>query len=128
MGAWSCYEQLSGSDGALRLALQLCNAAGNDYHSWPEDVQKYSRLRPDYDGSGVLCTLQGVIDTGPVVVVCQALPETYERICEVIDSTTAEQWSNPASFTGYIQFINMPGGPDCHASGLTRFRSATLPV
>ena len=48
MGKWCDYECLSGSDGALRLALGLCDAAGNSYTTWPDDVQAYSHLKPDY--------------------------------------------------------------------------------
>ena len=33
MGAWG-YDNLSGSDGSLRLALELCDAAGNAYTGW----------------------------------------------------------------------------------------------
>ena len=116
MGAWSQFEILSGSDGALRLALQLCDAAGNDYTTWPDDVQEYSHLKPDYDGAGVVCTLQAVTPRGPASIVCQALPETYKQIVEVIDSTTAEMWSSIPGFMGYIEFINTPG-TSCQSCG-----------
>ena len=43
------------------------------------------------------------------MLVCQALPDTYLRVCEVIDSTTAEMWSGIPGFLGYIEFINSPG-------------------
>ena len=36
MGVWARdYDVLCCSDGALRLALELCNAAGNAYTGWP---------------------------------------------------------------------------------------------
>jgi hypothetical protein len=48
MVRWCEYEILSGSDGALQLALALCHAAGNRFESWPEDVQQYSGGPIDY--------------------------------------------------------------------------------
>ena len=91
MGKWCEYECLSGSDGALRMALGLCDAAGNSYTTWPDDVQDFSHLKPD-SGRSVVVSLQANTEAGPAILICQALPETYERIVEVIESTTAEQW------------------------------------
>ena len=91
MGKWCDYECLSGSDGALRLALGLCDAAGNSVATWPDDVQDFSHLKPD-SGRSVVVSLQANTEAGPAILICQALPETYERIVEVIESTTAEQW------------------------------------
>eukprot|EP01043_Picozoa_sp_COSAG02_P115007 COSAG02_NODE_51348_length_314_cov_1.362791_1_plen_50_part_01 len=50
MGVWSNYELLSGSDEALRMALQLCHAAGNDCADWPKDVQEFAEIMPPFVG------------------------------------------------------------------------------
>ena len=80
MGQWCVYDLLSGSDGGLRLALEFCDKAGHDYTDWPEDVQEYSRLRPDHDGSGLTGSLQYVSDSGPAFVSCQATQATYAAV------------------------------------------------
>ena len=90
MGKWCDYECLSGSDGSLRLALGLCDAAGNSVATWPDDVQDFSDLNET--AAGVVVAISANTEAGPRVLVCQATPETYERIVEVIESTTAEQW------------------------------------
>ena len=62
--------------------------------------------RPDYDGStDVVCTL---VNSNRALV-CQAPPDTYLRICEVIDSTTALMWSCEESYDRCLQLINSPG-------------------
>eukprot|EP01043_Picozoa_sp_COSAG02_P055723 COSAG02_NODE_6510_length_3529_cov_1.698251_2_plen_109_part_00 len=107
MGKWSVYDVLSGSDGALRLALQLCNVAGNDFADWPEGVQDFSQLKPN-STSSMIC-LSAMTDAGPKVLICQAPPSTYARCVEIIDSMTAEMWNDPVSFYACLQFLNTPG-------------------
>ena len=124
MGKWCDYECLSGSDGALRMALGLCDAAGTSYTTWPDDVQDFSHLKPDYSGEGVVVTLQAVTDAGPGALICQALPDTYRRIVEVIDSTTAEQWVShfmmvvcvPSARTAHLPCYAPPAPPARHSS------------
>ena len=107
MGKWSVYDVLSGSDSALRLALQLCNAAGNDFTDWPEDVQNYSQLKPNPTAS--VNIVSAMTYAGPKILVCQGVPSTYAHCVEIIDSMTAEMWTGPLNFYECLQFLNTPG-------------------
>ena len=82
MGKWCDYECLSGSDGALRLALGLCDAAGNSYTTWPDDVQDFSHLKPD-SGRSVVVSLQANTEAGPAILIL------YARRCR---TPTAASW------------------------------------
>ena len=66
-----------------------------------------SHSRPGYDAStDVAWTFMGQLRRGGV---CQAPPDTYLRICEVIDSTTALMWSCEESYDRCLQLLNSPG-------------------
>eukprot|EP01052_Picozoa_sp_SAG31_P026047 SAG31_NODE_2331_length_5931_cov_4.533093_2_plen_728_part_00 len=100
-------DPLSGSDGALRLALGFCNAAGNRVDGWPECVQQFSRIN-ELAGTdkGLVVTMRATTPAGPACLVCQAVPDTYIAIRAVIDTTTAAQWSS--NFSNVIRFANAP--------------------
>jgi hypothetical protein len=46
MGIWCDCDGLSGSDGGLRMALQICDIV-SPHTGWPDVVQHYSHLIPD---------------------------------------------------------------------------------
>ena len=56
--------------------------------------------------------------------VCQAPPDTYLRICEVIDSTTALMWSCEESYDRCLQLLNSPG----ESCTTTAWRRECMPV
>jgi hypothetical protein len=108
MGRWCEHDILSGSDGSLRLALALCDAAGNCFETWPQEVQQYCGSGPpdwSNDGPGTVLEMTAQDVNGQqIVLVCAGGPDTHAKVAEVIDRTTAAMWTG--RFFQVMQFIN----------------------
>ena len=131
MGRWCSSEPLFSSDGALRLALHMCDLAQSfglepecaGFHAWPEDVKQYSHLfgQTKYAaqdaarraaGNGTAFLITSI--SGPAgVLVCQAMADTYDAVYDVIEGVTAREWGN--CFPFLVMFLNQPGEDDVQA-------------